>query len=273
MATLKGKTLIITGASRGLGAAIARRAGQDGANVVIIGKTAEPHPRLEGTIHTVAEEVEKLGGHALPYQLDIRDDAGIEAVVKATVKKFGGIDILVNNASALSISNTMATPVKRFDLMWGVNVRASFAFARACVPHLQQAENPHILTISPPLNMKPKWFKDALPYTITKYGMSMCTLGMAEEFKAEGIGINSLWPKTLIATAAVKVHFPPEMLKASRYDTIVGDAAHEILIQDAKATTGNFLLDEEVLRSAGVTDFDKYALTPGVPLYPDLYLD
>ena len=273
MTTLAGKTLFITGSSRGIGREIALRAARDGANVVITGKTAEPHPKLAGTIHTVAAEAEKAGGKALALQLDVRDEEAIGLAVKRAVDAFGGIDILVNNASAISLTPTEATPAKRFDLMMSVNVRATFLCSQACIPYLRKAANPHILTLSPPLAMSPKWFKGHVAYTISKYGMSMCTLGMAEELKAAGIAVNSLWPRTTIATAAVEVHFPEAILKASRHATIMADAAHAILTSEARGNTGNFYIDEEVLRRRGEKDFGRYAVSPGTPLFVDLFVD
>jgi citronellol/citronellal dehydrogenase len=273
MKTLKGTTLFITGGSRGIGREIALRAARDGANVAVVAKTAEPHAKLSGTIHTVAEEIERAGGKALAIQLDVRDDAAIADAVKRTAEKFGGIDILVNNASAISLTPTMATPAKRFDLMLGVNARGTFLCSQACYPLLKRSANAHILTLSPPLSMKPKWFAGHVAYTMSKYGMSMCTLGMAEEFRGDGIAVNSLWPRTTIATAAVEVHFPEAILRASRKADIMADAAHVILTSDARANTGNFYIDEDVLKKAGVTDFDRYAVTPGVPLFQDLFLD
>jgi citronellol/citronellal dehydrogenase len=273
MKTLEGKTLFITGASRGIGREIALRAARDGANVAVAAKTVEPHPKLAGTIHSVAEEIEKAGGKALAIQLDVRDEASIADAVKRTAEAFGGIDILVNNASAISLTPTMATPAKRFDLMLGVNARATFLCSQAAIPHLKKSANPHILTLSPPLGMDAKWFAGHVAYTMSKYGMSMCTLGMAEEFRGDGIAVNSLWPRTLIATAAVQVHFPEAMLKASRHAAIVADAAHVILTSDARANTGNFYIDEQVLERAGTKDFARYAVTPGVPLFQDLFVD
>lgn len=271
MGELTGKTVIVTGSSRGLGAAIAIRMGQAGANVVIIGKTADSSGKLPGTIHETAAAVEKAGGKALPIQLDIRDDTGIEAAVAKTVEHFGGINILVNNASALSYTNTLDTPVKKFDLMYGVNVRATFAFARACYPHLRRSDNPHIITLSPPLNIQAKWLQPALAYGITKFGMSMCTLGLAAEF--EGIAVNSLWPKTLIATAAIKKNFPPEVMAATRSADIVGDAAFAITQKTAQELTGQFLLDEDILSQAGVSDFSKYATNANIEPQLDIYID
>ena len=273
MKTLKAKTLFVTGASRGIGREIALRAARDGANVAVAAKTAEPHPKLTGTIHTVAEEIERAGGRALAIQLDVRDDAAIADAVKRTAEAFGGIDILVNNASAISLTPTMATPAKRFDLMLGVNARATFLCSQACIPLLKKSSNAHILTLSPPLSMQPRWFAGHVAYTMSKYGMSMCTLGMAEEFRGDGIAVNSLWPRTTIATAAVEVHFPEAIMRASRHAAIMADAAHVILTSDARANTGNFYIDEDVLRTAGVKDFDRYAVTPGVPLFQDLFLE
>jgi citronellol/citronellal dehydrogenase len=273
MKTLAGKTLFITGASRGIGRAIALRAARDGANVAIVAKTSEPHPKLAGTIHSVADEVRAAGGRALAIQLDVRDDAAIQGAVAGAAEAFGGIDILVNNASAISLTSTLDTPAKRFDLMMGVNARATFLCSQACIPWLRKGTNPHILTLSPPLNMQARWFAGHVAYTMSKYGMSMCTLGMAEELKPDGIAVNSLWPRTTIATAAVEVHFPEAILRASRHPEIMSDAAHVILTSDSRAFTGRFCIDEEVLRSAGVTDFSPYAVTPGTPLFQDLFLD
>jgi citronellol/citronellal dehydrogenase len=273
MKTLAGQTLFITGGSRGIGREIALRAARDGANVAIAAKTVEPHPKLAGTIHSVAEEIGQAGGNALAIQLDVRDDAAVAAAMAETAKKFGGLDILVNNASAISLTPTMATPAKRFDLMMSVNARGTFLCSQAAVAFLKKSKNAHILTLSPPLNMDAKWFAGHVAYTMSKYGMSMCTLGMAEELKADGIAVNSLWPRTTIATAAVEVHFPEAILKASRTPAIMADAAHVILTSDARANTGQFYIDEEVLKKSGVEDFDRYAVTPGVPLFRDLFVD
>jgi len=272
-ATLKGKTLFITGGSRGIGREIALRAARDGANVAIAAKTAEPHPKLAGTIHSVAEEIEKAGGHALAIQLDVRDDAAVVEAINRTAKQFGGLDVLVNNASAINLTPTLATPAKRFDLMFGVNVRGTFLCSQAAIPHLKKSSNAHILTLSPPLGMDAKWFAGHVAYTMSKYGMSMCTLGMAEEFRGDGIAVNSLWPRTTIATAAVEVHFPEAILKASRHAAIMADAAHVILTSDARGNTGNFYIDEDVLKKAGTKDFARYAVTPGVPLFQDLFVE
>ena len=274
---LKNKTIFITGASRGIGREIALRCARDGANIVVTAKTVEPHAVLPGTIHSVAAEVEAAGGKALALQLDVRDENAIAAAVAEAVKVFGGIDILVNNASAIMLTHTAATPMKRFDLMQGVNARGTFACSQACLPHLVNSatagRNPHILTLSPPLSMKPHWFKDHVAYTLSKYGMSMCTLGMAEEFRAQGIAVNSLWPRTTIATAAIAVNFPEAILKASRKPLIMADAAYAIFNRDSRMATGNFYIDETLLREAGVTDFEPYAITPGAKLYTDLFLE
>src|SRR6266581_3199428 len=252
--SLTNKTLFITGASRGIGLAIALRAARDGANVVVAAKTTEPHPQLPGTIHTAAEAIERAGGHALPIPLDIRDDAAVHAAAKQAADVFGGIDILVNNASAISLTGTLATPMKRFDLMFAVNVRGTYCCSQACVPYLKKAPNPHILTLAPPLNMKPKWFKDHVAYTMAKYGMSLCVLGMAEEFRADRIAVNALWPRTLIDTSAMNL-FPGADRSRWRTASIVADAAHVIVSSDPAICTGRFLIDEEVLREAGTTDF------------------
>lgn len=273
MNTLSGKTIFITGASRGIGRAIALRCARDGANIVLAAKTAKPHPKLPGTIHTVAEEVENNGGRALPLQLDVRDETAIGPAFHHAAEHFGGIDILVNNASAISLSPTVETPVKKFDLMFSVNVRATFLCCQAAIPYLIRANNPHILNLSPPLVMKSKWFKNHLAYTMSKYGMSMCTLGLSDEFKSQGIAVNSLWPRTTIATSAIEVHFPKEILNASRKPEIVADAAHAILIKDSRTVTGHFFIDEQVLRAEGIEDFELYALNPGLPLFNDFFLE
>lgn len=271
--TLKGKTLFITGASRGIGLAIALRAARDGANVVVAAKTTEPHPMLPGTIYTAAEEIEAAGGKALALKVDIRDEAIVEDAVKQAVEKFGGIDILINNASAIQMTGTLSTAMKRYDLMHSVNTRGTFMTSQKCLPHLLKADNPHILNISPPLNMYEHWFQNHVAYTMAKYGMSMCVLGMAGEFRDEGVAVNALWPKTAIATAAISnVVGDPEMLEQCRKPEIMADAAYNILTREAKGCTGNFFIDEEVLTEAGVEDLEQYAVKPGSPLLPDFFL-
>ena len=271
--SLQGKTLFITGASRGIGREIALRCARDGANIVLAAKTVNPHPRLAGTIHSVAQEVEAVGGRALPLQVDVRDENAVCAAVEKSVAAFGGIDILVNNASAIMLTGTLETPMKRFDLMFGVNVRGTFACSQACIPHLMKAGNPHILNLSPPLSINAKWFKSHTAYTISKYGMSMCTLGMSAELVEHGIAVNSLWPRTTIATAAIEVNFPAEVLSASRKPAIMADAAYAIFNRDSRRHTGMFYVDEAVLREEGVTNFEHYAVTPGARLYSDLFLE
>lgn len=270
---LKDKVIFITGASRGIGREIALRCARDGAKIIIAAKTSTPHPTLEGTIYTVAEEIEKIGGKALPLMVDVRDEEMVANAVTKTIETFGGIDILVNNASAINLGSTLDIPMKRFDLIFSVNVRATFMCSKLCIPHLKKGTNPHILNLSPPLNMNPKWFKDHVAYTMSKYGMSMCTLGMSQEFKKEGIAVNSLWPKTLIATAAISNNFPKELYQACRKPAIMADAAYEILTSDSRVVTGNFFIDETFLRERGITDFNHYALHQSVPLYPDMYVD
>jgi citronellol/citronellal dehydrogenase len=274
MATLQGKTLFITGASRGIGMAIALAAAQDGANVVIAAKTTEPHPKLPGTIYAAAREIEAAGGKALPLCVDIRHEEQIAAAVEAAVARFGAIDVLVNNASAIFLAGTTETPMKRFDLMTQVNVRGTFACSQACIPHLAKAPNPHILNLSPPLSLTPRWFAPHVAYSIAKLGMSLCVLGMAEELKDQGIAVNALWPRTTIATAAVVNLLGGEaMASQSRKPEIVADAARAILLRDSRRCSGHFFLDEDVLREEGVTDFERYAVTPGAPLFPDFFVD
>lgn len=273
MADLAGKTIFITGASRGIGKAIALRAARDGASIVIAAKTADVNPKLEGTIFTAAAEIEAAGGRALPLQVDIRDEQAVADAVARTVEQFGGIDILINNASAIQLTGTLETAAKRFDLMHGVNARGTFVCSQACLPHLLQAANPHILNISPPLNMNPVWFKGHVAYTMAKYGMSMCVLGMAEEFRKRGVAVNALWPRTAIATAAMKMLGGGEVPSGCRTVEIMADAAWLVLTGDSRSRTGQFLIDDEVLAAHGITDLDHYALVPGEPLMPDYFLD
>jgi citronellol/citronellal dehydrogenase len=272
MTTLAGKTLFITGASRGIGLAIARRAAADGANIVIAAKTATPHPKLPGTIYTAAKEIEAAGGACLPVAVDIRDDQAVEAAVAAGVARFGGIDILVNNASAIGLTGTLDTAMKRYDLMHDINSRGTFLCSRTCLPHLRKAPNPHILNLAPPVSLRPRWFAPHVAYTIAKYGMSLCVIGMAEEFREDGVAVNALWPKTVIATAALQMnpHVDP---KRCRIPAVMGDAAHAILVRDSRAATGQFFIDEDVLREAGVGDFTHYAVEPAQKLQPDYFLD
>jgi citronellol/citronellal dehydrogenase len=273
--SLAGKTIFMSGGSRGIGLAIAARAAADGANVALIAKTAEPHPKLEGTIYTAAETIEEAGGQALPILGDIRDDDQVSSAVAQAVDRFGGIDICVNNASAISLVGTEALELKRYDLMQDINTRGTFSVSRACIPHLKGAENPHVLTLSPPLDLQPKWFKDHVGYTISKYGMSMCTLGMAEEFREDGIAFNSLWPRTIIATAAVQNLLGGDAaMKSSRKPEIVADAAHAILTRPSREATGNFFLAEDVLAEEGITDLSGYSYSDGdSELIPDLFVD
>ena len=273
MGDLRGKTLFITGASRGIGLAIARRAARDGANISVAAKTTETHPRLPGTIHSAAAEIEAAGGRALACAVDVRDDAQIEAAVARTVDRFGGIDILVNNASAISLTGTRDTAMKRFDLMHQVNVRGTFACTRACLPHLEKAANPHVLTLSPPPSLDARWFAPHLAYTLSKMGMSLCVLGLAEELRDAGVAVNALWPRTIIATAAIRNLLGGEdAIRGARTPEIVADAAHAILVRPSREATGRFFIDDEVLAAAGVTDLDRYAVAPGTPLLPDLFL-
>jgi len=271
MADLKGKTIFITGASRGIGLAIALRAAQDGANIVIAAKTTEAHPKLPGTIFTAAKEVEEAGGQALPVKVDIRHEDQIQAAIDEAVKTFGGIDICINNASAIDLRDTLSMDMKRYDLMHTINTRGTFLTSELCLPHLLKAENPHILNLSPPLNMAPHWFGSHVAYTMAKYGMSMCVLGMAEEFAGK-VAVNALWPRTAIATAAVQnLLGGDEIVRMSRKVEIMSDAAHAILVR-GRDCTGNFFVDDEVLMAEGVTDFEQYAVEPGMQLAPDFFL-
>jgi citronellol/citronellal dehydrogenase len=274
MATLKGKTLFISGGSRGIGLAIAKRAARDGANVVIAAKTGEPHPKLPGTVYTAAKEIEAAGGKALPVVCDIRIESQVEEAVAQAADEFGGIDICVNNASAISLTPTLETPMRRFDLMHQVNTRGTFLVSKTCIPHLVRAANPHILNLSPPLEMKAKWFAPHVAYTIAKYGMSLCVLGMAEELREHGIAVNALWPRTTIATAAVQnLLGGDEIMRRSRKPEIMGDAAHAILTRDSRTFTGNFCIDDEILESAGITDLSGYAVDPSAELVPDFFVE
>lgn len=273
MFDFRGKVAFITGASRGVGRSIALRLAKEGAVIAIAAKTATTHKTLPGTIYTVANEISKLGAQALPFIVDVRHEDEIKAAVEKTVEIAGGIDIVVNNASAISLTSTLNTPAKRYDLMMAVNQRATFMCSQACIPHLLKAKNPHILNLSPPLNLKNKWFKDHLAYTMSKYGMSMCTLGLAAEYVSQGIAVNSLWPKTTLATAAIAVNFSKDVYEASRKPEIVADAACYIFARNSRECTGNFFIDEDILRSVGIHDFSKYTLQPGATLYPDLFID
>ncbi|MEY3364528.1 MAG: hypothetical protein RL332_328 [Actinomycetota bacterium] len=275
--SLAGKRMFITGGSRGIGLAIALRAAQDGAHIAIAAKTAEANPKLPGTIFSAAKEIEAAGGTALPIQCDIRDEAQIEAAIAKTAETFGGIDILINNASAINLTRTDQTPAKRFDLMFDVNVRGTFLTSQAALPHLrksaEEGRNPHILNLSPPLSMKAVWFKNHVAYTMAKYGMSMCVLGMAEEFKRDGIAVNALWPRTVIDTAALQM-IPGIDALAGRKPEILADAAHIIFNRDSKECTGNFFVDDMVLASEGITDLEKYSVTPGTKDFLlDFFLD
>ncbi len=272
--TLQGKTLLITGASRGIGKAIALRAARDGANIALLAKTTTEHPKLPGTIFSAAEEITAAGGRALPIKTDIRFEEQVQAAVDATVAEFGGLDIVVNNASALGLTGTLETTMKMYDRMHAINARGSFLVTKLALPHLFQVENPHVLNISPPLNMDPKWFKGHAAYTLAKYAMSVWVLGMSEEFGEEQVAFNALWPRTAIATAAVRNLLGGEkMIRASRKPEIVADAAWAILTRPAAECTGNFFVDDEVLTAEGVTDLDAYAVEPGTPLFPDFFLD
>jgi citronellol/citronellal dehydrogenase len=271
--SLNGKTLFITGASRGIGLAIALRAARDGANIAIAAKTAEPHKHLPGTIYSAAEEIEKAGGKALPLIVDVREEASVYDAVEKAVAAFGGIDICVNNASAIQLTPTLATDMKRYDLMNQVNARGSYMTSKACIPHLKKAANPHVLMLSPPLDMSPRWFQGHVAYTMAKFGMSMCVLGMAEEFREDGIAFNALWPRTGIATAAIQFALAGEEgMKSCRTPEIMADAAHAIFEKPSREFTGNFLIDDSFLYDEGERDFDKYRVDPTTKLMPDFFV-
>lgn len=274
MASLNGKTLFITGASRGIGLAIGLRAAREGANVAIVAKTTDPHPKLEGTVYTAAEEIEKAGGKALAIACDIRDEAQVYEAARKTAETFGGIDICVNNASAISLTPIDKTDPKRFDLMFGVNTRGSFVSTQACLPYLAKASNPHVLMLSPPLDMKPQWFAGHVAYSIAKYGMSLVVLGLAEELRPKGVAVNALWPRSTIATAAIKnILGGDKLMRMSRSPQILADAAHLVFTQPARSFTGNFLIDDSFLHKVGgVTDFEPYRLDPSMPLAPDFFV-
>jgi citronellol/citronellal dehydrogenase len=272
--SLTGKTLFITGASRGIGLAIALRAARDGANIAVAAKTATPHPKLAGTIYSAAEAIEAAGGRALPLVMDVREEASVTAAVQQCVAKFGGIDVCVNNASAINLAPTEQIDMRRYDLIQQINTRGTFLTTRACLPHLKRAANPHVLTLAPPLDLRPKWFAGHLAYSLSKYGMSLCMLGLAQEYRAAGVACNALWPRTTIATAAVEFALGgPAMLRRSRKPEIVADAAHEILGRAARECTGQFFIDDSVLYEAGVRDFAPYSVEPGAALLADLFID
>jgi citronellol/citronellal dehydrogenase len=273
MSTLSGKTLVITGATRGIGRAIALRAAKDGANIAVLGKTREPHPKLPGTVSETVLDIEAAGGHALGCICDVRFEEQVAEALARTVERFGGIDVLVNNASAISLTDTRQTDMKRFDLMHQVNTRGTYMVTKHALPHLEKAANPHVLMLSPPLDMKEKWFAPHLAYTMAKFGMSMCVLGFAGELRSRGIAVNALWPRTTIATAAIRNLLGGEaVMRASRTPEILADAAHLIFEKQARAFTGNFLIDDTFLVSEGVTDLDKYRVDPTVPLQPDFFV-
>jgi citronellol/citronellal dehydrogenase len=272
--TLKGKTLFITGASRGIGLAIALRAARDGANIAIAAKTAEPHPKLPGTIYSAAEEVVRAGGRALPLIVDVREEATVVAAAQKCAETFGGIDICINNASAINLAPTAEIDMRRYDLIQSINTRGTFVTSRACLPYLKRAANPHILTLSPPLNLKPQWFAPHLAYSLSKYGMSLCMLGLAAEYRAAGIACNALWPRTTVATAAVEFALGgKDMMQRSRKPEVMADAAHVILCRGAREATGQFFIDDAVLYEAGVRDFEPYSVEPGGVLFADLFVD
>jgi len=273
MTSLKGKTMFVSGGSRGIGLAIALRAARDGANVAIAAKSATPHPKLKGTIYSAADEIRAAGGRALPLLCDIREEAQVLAAIEQTIAEFGGIDICVNNASAISLTNSQATDMKRFDLMMGINTRGTFMVSKYCIPHLKKAENPHILMLSPPLDMKTKWFEDSTAYTMAKFGMSMCVLGLSGELRSAGVAVNALWPRTTIATAAVgNLLGGDAMMRASRTPEIMGDAAHVIFTQASREFTGRFCIDDRVLYDSGIRDFERYRVDPSVTLVSDFFV-
>jgi citronellol/citronellal dehydrogenase len=272
--SLQGRTLFVTGGSRGIGLAIALRAARDGANIAIAAKTAEPHPKLAGTIYSAAEEIERAGGKALPLMVDVRNEADVLGAVAKTAERFGGIDICVNNASAINLTSTLEMDMKRYDLIQQINTRGTFVTSRACIPYLRRSKHPHVLTLSPPLALRADWFAPHLAYTLSKYGMSMCMFGMAEEFKKDGIAFNTLWPRTAVATAAIEFLLGgPERMRHARKPEIMADAAYAIFNRDPRTFTGQFCIDDEVLKAQGVTDFDRYQVEPGLPLEADLFID
>lgn len=267
------KTVFITGASRGIGKAIGLRLAQEGANIVVTGKTAQPHPKLPGTIYTAAKEMEAAGGRALPLVMDVRSEEAVQQAIDQTILSFGGIDVLINNASAIMLTPTLQTPMKRFDLMHQINTRGTFMASQKCLPHLLKSDNPHILTLSPPLDIQQHWFGRHLAYTLAKYGMSLCVHGLADEFRKQGVAVNALWPRTTIATAAINnLLGGEELMKRSRTPQIMADAAYHILKRDSRSCTGHFFIDDEVLKEEGITDLDAYAVEPGQSLAPDLFL-
>ncbi len=272
MESLKGRTVFITGASRGIGRAIGIACAREGANVVVAAKSKVRHPKLPGTIFDAADEIQGAGGRALAVECDVRSDEQVAAAVSRTVETFGGIDALVNNAGAIYLADTASTPMKRWDLMNQVNVRATFAVTQACLPHLARGRNPHVLVLSPPISLAPRWLAGHLAYTLSKYGMSMCVLGLSEELRDRGIAVNALWPRTVIATAALNLLGGDETARHGRTPEVVADAALAILRREARGCTGNFFIDEDVLREEGVTDFERYAVAPGTELMPDLFL-
>lgn len=272
MTTLKDKTLFITGASRGIGLAIALKAAQDGANIAIAAKTDQPHPKLPGTIHTAADEIRNAGGQALPLVVDVRDEIAVQAAVDKTVEAFGGIDACINNASAIQLTGTLDTDMKRYDLMHQINARGTYLVSRCCLPHLLKSDNGHILNLAPPLDLDPRWFGPHVAYSMAKFGMSLCVLGMAEEFKDRGVAVNALWPRTTIATAAIEFVVGNELMQSSRTPDIMADAAYVILTKPSREFTGNFCIDDTILADNGVTDFDAYRVNPARELHLDFFV-